>query len=163
MFIGIKVVSDPDRVRFMEHFPFNGDVTLQILKGHLLAEELVREIVRLQLPHSDALVGSKGASYDCHQMICLAEAIIPESDNMKWLWVALKKLNKLRNYLAHQLNDQAAIDHKVDDLVEYLRKHDDAFEKFVGEYNHDKTDTRLILCIMSMSTNLVALKKIIAD
>ncbi len=106
-------LKDLDRERFMSHFPFEGDTTLQILKGHLLVEEHIRQLVTLQLPTPKALTGSDGASYDCHQMICLAEAITAESNQEQWVWKALKKLNKLRNFLAHNLHDGTALSHKV--------------------------------------------------
>ncbi|MBQ4680437.1 hypothetical protein [Aeromonas dhakensis] len=154
-------MSDLEKMKFMKHFPFDGDITLQILKGHLLAEELVREIVNLQLSHPNSLRGHNGCKFECHQMICLAEAITPESNDMVWLWVALKKLNSLRNHLAHILDEQPKVDMRVKDLIEHLRKNDDGFQKFIHEYEKDIKDTRLVLCIMSICTNLVTLKSII--
>ncbi|MEZ8193116.1 MULTISPECIES: hypothetical protein [unclassified Vibrio] len=145
--------------RFMEHFPFDADMTLQILKGHLLIEEHIREIVKLQLPHSSALNGNDGASYDCHQMICLAEAITPESDKTPWVWKALKKLNKLRNYLAHKLGDSAVLSHKIDDLIKYVRKNDLTYQHFEKKWSEDKLDSRVALCIMSVNIKLESLKK----
>ena len=162
MFKGIEL-KNTDQERFMEHFPFEGDMILQILKGHLLVEEHIREIVKLQLPHSSALNGNDGASYDCHQMICLAEAITPESNINSWLWKALKKLNKLRNHLAHRLHDDAALSHKVDDIVKYLNTHDSTYQAFEKKWNKGKDDHRLALCLMCININLVSLKKIVAE
>ncbi len=156
-------LKDLDRERFMSHFPFEGDTTLQILKGHLLVEEHIRQLVTLQLPNPKALTGSDGASYDCHQMICLAEAITAESNQEQWVWKALKKLNKLRNFLAHNLHDGTALSHKVEDMVAYLKHHASAYREFEKTFSQDQSDTRLILCIMCINTKLVSLKKLVAE
>ncbi|EPM7856215.1 hypothetical protein ACTQ75_001312 [Vibrio alginolyticus] len=153
-------ISDEARNRFMEVFPFEGDATLQILKGHILAEEKVREIVKLQLHHKAALSGSQGATFDCHQMICLAEAITPESQNQKWLWGALKKLNRLRNYLAHQIEESESLEHKVSDLVKFVRKNDNTYRAFAKEFGEQD---KLAFCIMSLNTNLAALRQLVLN
>jgi hypothetical protein len=57
----------------------------------------------------------KQANLTTHQRICLAEAVIEESlenEGNDWLWPALKKLNKLRNEIAHNLSS-AGIDDQV--------------------------------------------------
>ena len=64
-----------DLERHKNHFPSGSDLTLQALKGHLLVEVLLREVFELQLPHPKALKGSRGTSFNCHQIICLVEAM----------------------------------------------------------------------------------------
>jgi len=97
----LKFTDKQDLEKFLDHFPANGDRDLQILKGHLLVEEWLQDILHLQLCYPNALTGPKGAKIECHQLICLVEAITPHSQGMPWVWVAAKKLNTLRNDLAH--------------------------------------------------------------
>ncbi|MBD0785829.1 hypothetical protein HUO09_05715 [Vibrio sp. Y2-5] len=153
-------ISNEERKRFMEVFPFSGDTTLQILKGHILAEEKVREVVRLQLPHRQALIGSQGATFDCHQMICLAEAITPESPKQEWLWIALKKLNRLRNYLAHQIEESESLGNKIGDLVSFVRKNDNTYQSLSTKFEESE---QLAFCIMSLNTNLAALIQMVKN
>ena len=77
--------GDEALARHKRHFPSGEDLSLQVLKGHLLVEKLVREIVSSRLSHSDALKGDSGASFDCHQMICLAQAMTPRQDVLPWV------------------------------------------------------------------------------
>ena len=146
--------------KFIEHFPFEEDFTLQILKGHLLVEEALREIVRLQLPHPEALNGSSGTRFDCHQIICLAEALTPESQKTPWLWKAIKKLNSLRNKLAHQL-DNAGLEDKIKDLIKYVHTNSDIDLIRVYKKKGLNEDHNLIISILSINACLSGLKSIV--
>ncbi len=53
--------------RHKRHFPSGAELSLQVLKGHLLVEELVRELVEAHLKDPSALEGSSGTSFNCHQ------------------------------------------------------------------------------------------------
>jgi len=150
-----------DLSRFMEHFPIEGDSTLQVLKGHLLLEELLRDIFELQLPHPTALKGNKGASYDCHQIICLVEAITPVSHTVPWIWEGAKKLNNIRNNLAHQLTPKG-LDQKIDDLIECVKTQSPEIDEVRQEVpeadGHD-----LFLIIIAMCACLSSLKAILIE
>jgi len=112
--------TSADRAKFLEHFPYDSDLTLQALKGQLLVEELLRELLDMQLPHPLALRGNKGTSLDCHQVICLVEAITPQSQIAPWVWGASKKLNGIRNDLAHKLAPSGLAD-KIADFIKYVK------------------------------------------
>lgn len=102
--------------RFKEHLPTGGDMTLMILKGHLLIEEQIAILIRKRIPKPDAL---READLTSHQQICLAEALIDElslDGNDRWLWPAIKKLNNLRNDIAHNLS-KSGIDDRIADFV----------------------------------------------
>ena len=115
-------VAAIDKLR--QHFPVDADMTLQILKGHLIIEEALREIFELLLISPGALQGEKGASFNCHQIICLVEALAPKrSDKMKWVWSAAKQLNNLRNDMAHKLNPQG-LDSKIQSFLRNVRESD---------------------------------------
>ncbi|MDD5058641.1 MAG: hypothetical protein PHQ60_12295 [Sideroxydans sp.] len=106
--------------RYFEHLPPADDLTLLILKGHLLIEELLRQLVDQALIKPMAL---KDARLETHQCICLAEAMFYDRVP-SWLWDALKKLNSIRNKLAHNLNP-VGFEHKVADFNEFVNEHRD--------------------------------------
>jgi hypothetical protein len=102
--------------RFKEHMPGGGDMTLVILKGHLLIEEQVALLIENRIPKPEALRRAKLTS---EQQLCLAEALVDETTlggNDQWLWPALKKLNKLRNDIAHKLS-KSGIGDSIADFV----------------------------------------------
>lgn len=100
--------------RFREHLPIGGDLTLMILKGHLLIEEQLNLLLATRIPRFAAL---EKAELSAIQRIMLAEAVIEEerSDGSDaWLWPAVRKLNKLRNDIAHTLSKPGINDRVLD-------------------------------------------------
>src|SRR5450759_268308 len=92
--------------RFLKILPHGKDQGLVLLKAHLLIEEQIRKIVDERLKNPDALIDTR---IDCHQAICLAQAFFPV-DFQPWLWAALKKLNTIRNDIAHKLEAKGLSD-----------------------------------------------------
>ncbi len=103
--------------RFKQHLPGGGNLILTILKGHLLIEEQIWLLIKNRVPVFEAL---KDAEITSHQKLCLAEALIDdftrEVRDVGWLWSALKKLNKLRNDIAHKLS-QSGVEDRIKDFV----------------------------------------------
>ena len=97
--------------RFLKLLPHGEDLTLVILKGHLLIEEQVRKIIDERVRKPDAL---KDAKLECHQAICIAEALCPEEE--EYIWNAVKKLNNIRNELAHK-TEPVGIDDRIEDFI----------------------------------------------
>lgn len=90
--------------RMIDHYPASADITLQVLKGHLILEETLRDLLDALLVNPNALNGERGISSSCHQIICLVHALTPiPFDSHSWLWASAKQLNSLRNDLAHKL------------------------------------------------------------
>jgi hypothetical protein len=86
---------------FLAHMPADdADISLIILKGHLLVEQRVREFVGNRLLTPQALSAARLTS---HQWICLAEAMCLPNPEPAWLWATVRELNGLRNSLAHNL------------------------------------------------------------
>jgi hypothetical protein len=92
--------------RFYLLLPRDGDTTLLILKLHLLVEEQVRAYVDQRLASPKALDAAK---LECHQAICLAEALCND-DIHENVWEAARKLNGLRNHIAHSLEPKGVSD-----------------------------------------------------
>ncbi len=84
--------------RYDEHMPETDDLTLVVLKGHLLIEELLVDLVHLALPHAEYL---EPARLSFHQLACVARASLPQASDPAWELVL--SLNSLRNDLAHNL------------------------------------------------------------
>jgi hypothetical protein len=106
--------------RFVDHLPRTEDTTLVILKGHLLIEALLREVIDLKVGKPKAL---KEASLEFFQCACIAEAIYAKQ-MPTWLWVALRKLNSIRNLLAHNI-EPLGVQDKIKDFVTYVEEHRD--------------------------------------
>lgn len=96
--------------RFLKLLPHGQDLTLVILKGHLMIEEQVRQIIDERVKRADAL---GDARLDTYQAICIAEAFCPEEE---YIWNAVKKLNKIRNELAHQI-EPVGLDDRITDFI----------------------------------------------
>ncbi|WP_457009908.1 hypothetical protein [Luteimonas sp. A537] len=124
--------SDSDFDRIRDHFPDDAEMTLQVLKGHLLVEEQLREIFALLLAFPQALRGARGASFECHQVICLVQAMTPHSALEPWLWDAAKRLNGIRNAFAHNL-EPLAINEKIAGLLDFA-KEQDSFKEVLEKY-----------------------------
>jgi hypothetical protein len=85
--------------RFYHFLPKSEDHSLVLLKAHLLVEEQVRAFVQERLVNPNAL---KKSRMTFSQVACLAEALSSE-DIHENVWRAVKKLNQLRNDIAHEL------------------------------------------------------------
>lgn len=92
--------------RFYELLPRTDDAELLILKIHLLIEEQLRAILDERFPHAEA---ARRADLTCFQVICIAEGFVAHDAAPK-LWDTLKKLNKLRNDIAHKLEPKGMHD-----------------------------------------------------
>ena len=92
--------------KFYTLLPRSNDVSLVILKLHLLVEEQVRTFVDERVQSKAAL---ESAKLECHQAICLAEALSTEDIHPN-IWEAARKLNSLRNQIAHTLESKGVLD-----------------------------------------------------
>jgi len=98
--------------RFLMMMPHGKDRDLVLLKAHLLIEEQIRQIVDERLINPTVLVR---ANIDCNQAICIAQAFFP-LDHQPWLWNSLKKLNGIRNGIAHNL-ESPGLNDKIEDFI----------------------------------------------
>lgn len=108
--------------RFRVHLPSDDDPTMIILKGHLLIEEQVWLLICNRVASVSAL---EKADLTTHQKLCLAEALVDDFSRSvqetDWLWPALKKLNKLRNDIAHNLTLSGIAD-RIRDFIDRCPK-----------------------------------------
>jgi hypothetical protein len=92
--------------KFYKLLPRSEDASLVILKLHLLVEEQIRAFVDERLQTKKAL---ENAKLECHQAICLAEALSSEDIHSN-SWEAARKLNSLRNQIAHSIEPKGVTD-----------------------------------------------------
>ncbi len=85
--------------RFSKYLPKGKDVTLIVLKTHLLAELELNELLELRLPHPERLHKSR---FSFVQRLRILEAISTDPE-VHLLARAIESLNEIRNSLAHQL------------------------------------------------------------
>ena len=98
--------------RLFELLPRGKDLELVILKAHLLIEEQLNFLLAERLKNPSVLDEVELGSF---HRICLAQSFFPP-DHQPWLWKGLKKLNRLRNHIAHDLEPKGVQD-RIDDLI----------------------------------------------
>jgi hypothetical protein len=144
----VNDIDEVDLKRLTDHYPIGADMTLQVLKGHLILEETLRELLDALLTTPSALKGEKGASFSCHHVICLVHAMAPPPVNgVAWVWASAKQLNNIRNELAHKLSP-AGLDSKVQTFVETVRKSDPAVTSHFGE--HSSRDKEFAMSVSTL-------------
>lgn len=83
--------------RYDNHMPDTDDLTLIVLKGHLLVEELLVDLANWALPHAQYL-----PKFTFYNLAPVVRAAVPQRSDDP-CWELILKLNSLRNDLAHEL------------------------------------------------------------
>lgn len=105
---------------FLKHLPVTAsDRVLMALKGHLLVEQALREFVSKRVAKPQRL---KDKQIPFAVILDFASSL-DDGDSMDWIWDAAKKLNRLRNLLAHNLSP-LKIEGLELEFIAYIRKHD---------------------------------------
>ena len=92
--------------------PLVKDPTVVILRGHLLVEELLDELIAANLKDSDAI---RDARLSFYQKLCIVQGFIGRASKENIL-KPIFTLNRLRNELGHNLPD-ATLTKKVDNAL----------------------------------------------
>lgn len=87
---------------------------LSILNAHLLCEEVLRDYLRRVAAHPDVLAGAR---LSFSHVLVLARALCSRTEPHAWEWVAVHKLNKLRNSIAHEFS----LGDSKDRIAEYAK------------------------------------------
>jgi hypothetical protein len=91
--------------------PATEDPTYLVLKAHLLAEEVLYRFIERQAHRPRAL---SEARLGFSQLVALCRSFHRYSKEDWWGWAALKRLNSLRNLLAHNLEPKDLRDRIVE-------------------------------------------------
>jgi hypothetical protein len=94
----MEVLKNPT-IAFFSDMANVKDEHLHILRGHLLIEKKLRDLINLKVKKSGAL---SEARLTFNQILYITEAFHWEK-NSDWLWESIKKLNNIRNSFSHQL------------------------------------------------------------
>jgi hypothetical protein len=88
------------------------------LKGHLILEEELNAAVAARVPTPEYVLE---AELEFAQLLSIAKAFYFRSED-SWVWGSIKKLNSIRNLMAHTLEPQG-VDKKLFELVEFVESH----------------------------------------
>ena len=94
--------------RLLMHLPGHSDLDLVVLKGHLLIEEQLHTIIKERMKKPEAL-NLESSNWGFDHVLSLAEALCGEEVHHD-VWQFLRKLNKVRNDLAHKLESKGLED-----------------------------------------------------
>ena len=103
------------QVRFMTLMPIEAEIELVVVKGHLLLEEQLTEILRLTI-NKDNPVGieiNPNMMFAQKLRLCWARNSSRQTD---LFWSGMNQLNKIRNALAHNIEPKG-IDSKIKNLT----------------------------------------------
>ena len=125
--------------RFYEHMPHPDDIIISILKGHLLVEEQLFELISVEAEKPQAL---KDSRLTFHQTLCIAESLFWHEDS-EWVWSSCRKLNSLRNSLSHELEPS----HLDKNIKEFLRFVEKKYPPDGKKQVHKNQSTRLLTSI----------------
>jgi hypothetical protein len=131
-----KAAAEPPedfRSRFRRHLPRSNDLTLIVLKGHLLLEELIDGIIADSLSNPTALTPARLTIF---QRLRLARALVNKV--LDGPLDSAEKLNTLRNRMAHHLEPPQF----ERDVTAFLRTLED-LEVPVTKYEEMSTARRL--------------------
>ena len=124
-------IMTKDTQRYFEelkaHLPMVKDPTVIILRGHLLIENLLDQLIAANLTNANAI---QNARLTFFQKLCLAKGIVGSSSE-DGRWKPIEELNKLRNMISHNLPDETMCK-KLDPVLRAL---------FPGEFGGIPNDT----------------------
>lgn len=88
-----------DYATFKKYFPRNDDVTLIVLKGHLLIEEYMYQLLSAHFARPSCL---KEARLSFSKLKWITQGLCYKPFD-KWLWDSIGVVNQIRNAFAHKL------------------------------------------------------------
>ncbi len=135
---------------FEKHMPPSRDITLIILKGHLLVEQVLADILDSELPHSKAI-------YDARISFSNRLAIVKSiygTDNT-FPYGVIENLNSLRNQLVHSLEPKD-MQTKLDDFINKVKQSN---VSMLSKYSQLEFSERLKLAIISLYAYICGIKK----
>ncbi len=107
-------------VRFIDNLPNEGGSTLVILKGHLLLEEIITEILKVKLKDNPLNLKVSDKWMYAKKLEMFWALVQGEFDGK--FWGALKEINTIRNKMAHALEPNG-IDERIQNFIDSFKDH----------------------------------------
>jgi hypothetical protein len=108
-------VTTEDLQNLLNQLP-SGDESLIVLKGHLIAEQLVRRYIEILSPNPTPVLELNRLSFAT--LVTIARSCSKANVGIQDLvWIPLGLLNTLRNWMAHDLDEKAHAKH-IDRLIQ---------------------------------------------
>lgn len=101
---------------FMRIMPEENNLLNIVITGHLLIEKQVKVIFSSNFVNDTPL---KSCRLETSQIISLVEAMYESTEKYAALWGCIRKLNNIRNCLAHNL-EVVGLQHKIADFIEQV-------------------------------------------
>lgn len=133
---------------FVKIMPENDDITLIVIKGHLLLEEQVKNIFLSKFKNPNILEKSR---FEISQIINITEATFKKNNKNECLWKCIRKLNNIRNDIAHNIENKG-LENKVKDLVDIYNKIATSKIK-----DNETIEKKLKACISGLGAQLISL------
>lgn len=146
-----KLESATDVIQmFDKHMPRAKDITLIILKGHLLIEQVLTDILDTELSYSKAL-------YDAKMSFSNRLAVVKSiyGTDSSFPYGVIENLNSLRNQLVHNLEPKD-IKSKLDDFIIKTKQ---SKVGLLSEYKQLESSDRLKLAIISLYAYVCGMKE----
>lgn len=148
----MEVAAEDPKARFLRLIPDSGDPVLVLLRGHLLIEELLIEIIESRCKHPQVL---KDARLSFFQVLRLAQALSTPKQISKLskelskeldLWSNIEKVNRVRNVLAHTLEPSEVYSAIDTYLGECFTDPKQLAKMTPDEKSHELQETLAFLC-----------------
>ena len=108
-----------DMASLLNHLPhYQEPAELILLKGHLLIEELLRGYIDRKLPNPSAF---KHDQFLFAKVLMICRALTPPKAS-SWAFDAAKKLNDVRNKVAHEL-DSPEVQGELEKFISLVEQH----------------------------------------
>jgi hypothetical protein len=150
---------DATWIRYSRHLPKTDDLSLIILKGHLIIEEMLFALVVEHCVHPESI---SDARLSFIQLVRVAQALQKLPTSATW-WVAVVLLNKIRNALVHKL-EPSEVEKQVQSLYEVCRP---PSTMDVGDWQEPTTIPRIaefcVCCIMGQMSVLKELAIVLRE
>jgi len=135
---------------FNKHMPRSKDITMIILKGHLLVEQALTDILDTELPYSKALDDAK---MSFSNRLAVVKSIY--GTDTSFPYGLIENLNSLRNQLVHNLEPKD-MESKLDDFIIRTKQ---SKVRLLSEYEQLEISDRLKLAIISILAFVCGMKE----
>ena len=132
--------------RFSKHLPDTDDMSLLVLKGHLLIEESLNDIL-IDIGECPEYINKARLSfYQKIQLLRAFHGTDVSGDNTEMPWLALERINSLRNKLSHHIEPKD-LNKNIEQFIELFGLADsDSKNRDIKE---TLIKTRMAICMLS--------------